>query len=116
MSFKVDWNAALASVNGDRSLLKLVIDAFIKESSQLQDQISAAITNNDAALLHRTGHTFKGAMTSLGAESWSRIPQRMEELGAGGSVEGAQQMADELNQHLPGLLDQLRTFSPEQSD
>lgn len=113
---EVDWNAALASVNGDRSLLKLVIDAFLKESVQLQNQISTAIANDDAKLLHRTGHTFKGAMTSLGAESWSHAARQLEELGASGSVQGAQALADELDQHLVALRDQLQSFSVEQSD
>lgn len=113
---EVDWTAALASVNGDRSLLKLVIDAFLKESIQLQDQISTAIANNDAKLLHRTGHTIKGAMTSLGAESWSQVARQLEELGASGSVDGAPALADELNRDLSALRDQLQSFSVEQSD
>ena len=116
MNFHVDWNAALASVNGDRSLLKLVIDAFLKESVKLQDSISAAITNQDAKLLHRTGHTLKGTMISLGAESWSHPARQLEDLGASGSVDGAQPIAEELDQLLPSLREQLQSFSVEQSD
>ncbi len=116
MSFEVDWNVALSSVNGDRSLLKLVIEAFLQESVQLEQQIAAAVTNEDARLLHRTGHTLKGAMTSLGAEKWSVLARRLEELGATGSVEGAQALADELNQQLPSLREQLQSFSVEQSE
>ena len=113
MSLAVDWNTALASVNGDRRLLKLVIDAFITESVQLRNQISTAIVNEDAELLHRSGHTFKGTMLTLGAEHWSHTAFRLEKLGSNGTTAGAQSIADELTQHLPSLLEQLRTFSVE---
>ena len=116
MSFQVDWNDALASVNNNRDLLKLVIDAFLTESAEIQDQISTAITNQDTKLLQRNGHTLKGIMHSLGATSWSHPARQLEELGAAGTTDGAQSLADELNRHLPSLLEQLRTFSVEQSD
>ena len=116
MCLNVDWEAALATVNGDRSLLKLVITAFLEESVQLQGQVSTAVENEDAELLHRCGHTLKGTMNSLGAANWSQTALRLEELGATGSTAGAQPIVDELNEQLPSLLEQLRTFSAEQSD
>jgi len=116
MSLQVDWNAALVSVNNNRSLLKLVIDAFLTESAQIQDQISTAITNQDTKLLQRSAHTLMGIMPSLGATSWSGPARQLEELGAAGIIDGAQELADELHRHLPLLLEQLSTFSVEQSD
>jgi HPt (histidine-containing phosphotransfer) domain-containing protein len=116
MSFQVDWNAALANVSDNRDLLQLVIDAFLTESAQIRDQISIAITNQDTKQLQRTGHTLKGIMHSVGASSWSHPARQLEELGAAGTTDGAQELADELNRHLPALLEQLRTFSVEQSN
>ena len=115
MSFDVDWDVALASVNQDRSLLRLVIDAFLKESVSFQEQIAKAIGDDDPKLLQRCGHTLKGTMLSLGAESWSKIAQGLEELGTNGTTEGAAGLADKLQQYLPSLLEQLDTFSVEQS-
>lgn len=115
MSFTVDWDTALASVNRDRNLLRLVIDAFLKESVAFQDQISTAIGSDDPKLLRRCGHTLKGTMLSLGAQSWSEIAQALEELGANGTTEGAETLASQLRQHLPSLLEQLDSFSVEQS-
>ncbi len=116
MSPDVDWNAALATVHGDRRLLKLVIKSFLAESLELQNQISTAMASEDAKLLHRTAHTFKGTMNSLGAVGWSHTARRLEEIGATGSTAGAQVVAEKLNQELPSLLEQLTTFSEEQSD
>jgi HPt (histidine-containing phosphotransfer) domain-containing protein len=116
MSFQVDWDAALASVNENPSLLKLVIEAFLTESTQIQDQISIAITNQDSKLLQRNGHTLKRIMHSVGATGWSHPARQLEELGAAGTTDGAQEVADELNHNLPSLLEQLRKFSVEQSD
>ena len=111
MSFTVDWDAALASVNNDRSLLKLVIDAFLDESKQLLERIPTAIDTRDADLLKRTGHTLKGTMLSLGAAEWSAVARQIEELGATGSTEGADALFIELSQRLPELWHQLKTFT-----
>jgi len=115
MSLTVDWDVALASVNQDRNLLRLVIDAFLKESIVFQEQVSTAISSNDAKLLQRCGHTLKGTMLSLGGEPWAQVAQRLEELGAKGTTEGAVTLAEQLNEQLPLLLEQLGSFSVEQS-
>ena len=111
MNLTVDWDTALASVNQDRRLLKLVIDAFLREAPGLQEQIVAAIRDNDVRTLQRCGHTLKGTMQSLGAEPWSDMARRLEELGAGGSTEGARELAEELGRQLPSLFEQLSRFS-----
>ena len=111
MSNEIDWESALSSVNGDRSLLKLVIDAFLQESVQLEGQIVEAIANDDAKLLHRCGHTLKGGMMSLGASAWCGFPRQIEQLGGSGSTQGAQELANGLTGELPDLRDQLRAFS-----
>ena len=116
MSLTVDWDVALASVNQDRNLLRLVIDAFLKESIEFQGQVSTAISSRDAKLLQRCGHTLKGTMLSLGAESWAQVAQALEELGEKGTTEGAIALADQLNEQLPSLLEQLGSFSVEQSN
>jgi len=112
MSFTVDWDAAMASVNQDRDLLKMVIDAFLQESVQIQDRVKNAIATNDAGLLQRSGHTLKGTMMSLGAAPWSEVAEKLEELGATGSTEGASSLMANLEEHMPELLEQLGSFSP----
>ena len=112
MSFTVDWDAAMASVNQDRELLKMVIDAFVQESVQIQDGVTQAIDTKDASLLQRSGHTLKGTMMSLGAAPWSELAEKLEELGAAGSTEGASSLMAELEEHMPELLQQLGSFSP----
>ena len=116
MSEQVDWTAALAGVNGDRRLLRMVIDAFLRECVELQVKISKAIANDDAKLLHRCGHTLKGTMMSMGADAWCEPAMELEELGASGTTDGAREPADRLNSRLPLLLEQLRTFCVQQDD
>jgi HPt (histidine-containing phosphotransfer) domain-containing protein len=115
MSFTVDWDMALASVNQDRNLLRLVINAFLKESTVFQEQLSTAISTDDPKTLQRSGHTLKGTMLSLGAERWAQIAQQLEELGAKGTTKGAAALASQLKEQLPSLLEQLDSFSVEQS-
>jgi len=115
MSFTVNWEMALDSVNHNRSLLRLVIDAFLRESTVFREQLSTAIRTDDPKLLQRSGHTLKGTMMSLGAESWAQLAQQLEELGSTETMEGAAALVARLEETIPSLLEQLDTFSVEQS-
>ena len=64
----VNWKAALTTVRGDRSLLCVVIAAFLKEGPQLVASLQAAAAEGNAAALRRVAHTLKGAVRHLGAE------------------------------------------------
>jgi CheY-like chemotaxis protein len=64
---EMDWNQALEVVQGDRELLREIVDAFLTECPQQLEQIQSSIESQDQEVLHRMAHTLKGAMRYFGA-------------------------------------------------
>ena len=56
----VDWNEALHSCNGDRRLLRDIVEAFLDESPRLLSTIRGAIEKQDAKTLQRAAHYAEG--------------------------------------------------------
>lgn len=106
----VDWDQALESVDGDRDLLKEVINAFLQECPGLVAQASSAIAGNDAKTLHRTGHTIKGALLSLGVPSVAELAKTLESIGAAGSTDKADEVMQQLTSQLHFVRQQFTEF------
>jgi two-component system, sensor histidine kinase and response regulator len=109
----IDWEYALDNVDGDRNLLKAVIDAFLTESQQLLDNVQAAVDDSNPKTLHRAGHTLKGALLSLGAPNPAHLSKSLEDRGAAGSTEGAQPVLDELKLLVQNTITELSAFDPD---
>jgi HPt (histidine-containing phosphotransfer) domain-containing protein len=109
----IDWEYALDNVDGERNLLKAVIDAFLMESQQLLDNVQAAVDDGDPQTLHRAGHTLKGALLSLGAPNPAHLSKSLEDRGAAGSTEGAQPVLDELKLLVRDTITELSAFDPD---
>ncbi|MDG1894970.1 MAG: response regulator, partial [Fuerstiella sp.] len=111
----IDWEYALDNVDGDRNLLRAVIDAFLFESQQLLDNVQSAVDDGDPKILHRSGHTLKGALLSLGAPKPAHLSKSLEDRGAAGSTEGAQPVLDELKSLVRDTISELSAFDPDGS-
>ena len=110
----IDWEYALDNVDGDRKLLREVIDAFLFESQQLLDNVQGAVDDGDPKTLHRAGHTLKGALLSLGAPNPAHLSKSLEDRGAAGSTEGAQPVLDELKLLVRDTITELSAFDPDE--
>ncbi len=108
----IDWEYALDNVDGDRKLLRAVIDAFLQESQQLLANVQRAVDDGDAKTLHRAGHTLKGVLLSLGAPQPAHLSKSLEDKGAAGSTEGSQPVLDELNSLVQDSIRELSAFDP----
>lgn len=108
----INWKNALDSVDQDRDLLMAVIDAFTQEAPRLLADAQKAIQEGDAPTLHRSGHTMKGALLSLGADQPSELAKAIEQLGASGTTEGATALMDELVGAVEDVLRLLTAFDP----
>ncbi|MEZ6129349.1 MAG: PAS domain-containing protein [Planctomycetaceae bacterium] len=106
----VDWTLAMDSVDQDRELLKAVIEAFLEESPRLVTQATNAITASDAKTLHRTGHTIKGALLSLGVTGVAQIAHDLELMGATGTTQNAAALLESLTTQLDAVTQELAAF------
>ncbi len=92
----IDWDAALRSVNGDRTLLRDLAEAFLMESPQRVEEIRRALAEGDAASLRRAAHTVKGSARYFGAAEMFRHAERLEELAKNGDLAEAAPLAETL--------------------
>ena len=86
----LSWKQALQSVDGDAGLLLELAGTFLEESPRLLMEMEAALTRGDAPQLRRAAHTVKGGLRLFGADAAYEIACHLEELGRGGSLEGAE--------------------------
>ena len=81
-----DLSDALRHVNGDKDLLKELLQLFAVECPQLLTEIRNAINHSDAVLLRRAAHTLKGSISNFGAPAVVAAAQRLENLGRDGNL------------------------------
>ena len=110
METLVDWDSALEGVDGDRDLLKSVIEVFLEESVRLMQELRTAVTESDFRRVHHSGHSLKGALLGAGAASTAELAQRLELMGANGSVESSDELLCELERQLVQVQNACRMF------
>jgi signal transduction histidine kinase/CheY-like chemotaxis protein len=77
----VDRAVALASVAGDRELLRQLIRVALDDCPRLVTTLRAAALAADGNALRRAAHTLKGAMLIFGADALREAAQRLEIMG-----------------------------------
>ncbi len=59
---RVDWDAALESVEGDRELLRKVVDGFLGQQPSLCIELRGALQAGDLPVVQRVAHTVGGSL------------------------------------------------------
>jgi len=77
----LDRAELLSRLEGDEQLLRELIDAFLDESGPLMQQVSDAVTSQDAAGLERTAHKLKGTVSIFGSRTATQAAQGLETMG-----------------------------------
>ena len=98
-----DLDTALATVDGDRELLRRMVQLFLGQCPKLLGEIGDSVLRGDGAALKRAAHKFKASLGSFGAERAYQTALRLEELGGAGNVTGFQQAYPELEEAVRGL-------------
>ena len=106
----VDWSAAMHSVRGDPELLKVIVETFLDEYPQLMAAIRQAIAQHDPRALRRIAHTLKGSVDYFGAHRPFEYAFRLEKMGQDGNLEGAENVAADLENELTGLAPVLLNY------
>jgi two-component system, sensor histidine kinase and response regulator len=103
----VDWGEALSSVNGDRVLLRDIVDAFVDEAPRILQMIRQAIDEQDSKLLRRAAHTLKSSTGYFGARRASEMALRLESLGRDDRLQMAASLSEELEREIVKLVQNL---------
>ncbi len=106
----VDWPTALQSVEGDLSLLRSIVTAFLDESPRLIAEIGRAITQAAPAELVRPAHTLKGSLSYLGARRAGEAAFRLERMAREGQLLDAGEVYAALQAELERVTAALRDY------
>ncbi len=107
----IDWDSAIAVVDGDRELLGEVVAAFLIEGPTLSEEIRQALAAGDANRLRRGAHTLKGALRTLGIELAAQSAGELEEIGRSGDLARAPAHVARLESQLDQILSEAKSFA-----
>lgn len=108
MGDRVDMSAALETMDGDRSILDSVINAFLQEGPKLLDQLLDAAQEKDFKRLRRSAHTLKGNYMILKQENMRSLAEKVEKNAADEKVET--DLVDQLHARSKSVMQQLKAF------
>jgi len=106
----IDWSTALNFVQGDRGLLREVVEAFLDECPALMQQIHTSIEQHDGPTLRRAAHTMKGSARYFGAAVAVDVSFELECMGRDEAFEAAGECVGRLEQVLGNVLPTLEGF------
>ena len=106
----VNWQTALATVDGRADLLRELIEIFLVEAADLIPGIRLAIERQDAAQLRLLAHRLKGCLRYFGADQLSELAFQIETLGRQGTTLGAGESFQQLESNLQQMLAELREY------
>ncbi len=107
----IDWDSAIAVVDGDRELLNEVVSAFVIEGPALAEEIRQALAAGDANRLRRGAHTLRGALRTLGIESTAELANELEEIGRSGDLTRAAALVVRLVSQLDQIFSEAKSFA-----
>jgi HPt (histidine-containing phosphotransfer) domain-containing protein len=112
----MDYEAALGHVGGDAELLRELAGVFLSEEPGMRGALEAAVRQRDPAQVKRAAHTLKGSASTFGARAVFDAARRLELMGAGNNLQGADEAWAELTAALDGLCAALRELGKGQAD
>ncbi len=92
----IAWADALDAVNGDRDILRAVIEAYLEEAPKLLAEMRVAVQRQDAPGLQRASHTLKSSLRFFGALEATELAWQLELQGKESSFDNAANMIAQL--------------------
>jgi len=109
----IDWERALKAAGGDREILSDLVTVYLEASPDWMKKLQEAVNQQDAAGVRRLGHTIKGAVGLFGARAALAASERLETMGRGGTLSGADEAYALLEKELSDVEQALSLFGNE---
>lgn len=105
-----DRAEALEQCLGSVDMLTQLVRVFLQNADQMMAAINDAIKSQDPKALHRSAHTFKGAVGNLAAKKAHDSALRLEQMGRNNNLSGAEEAFQQLQQTLSMLKSHVQEF------
>jgi HPt (histidine-containing phosphotransfer) domain-containing protein len=89
----------------------LLVDTFIQDSSSRIATLRQLVQGNDADLIRRTAHSFKGSSSNLGALQLSALCSAIEKKALAGNFNGLAADLAELENEFAKVEQSLRSYT-----
>ena len=100
----VDWDVALATVGGDRDLLRDVVNLTLQEMPSLRRQLEEAIQARDVKTTQRLAHTIKGEASAVAARQTQKAAAAIEESAADNDLQRVSEQLPQLGEAITQLV------------
>jgi HPt (histidine-containing phosphotransfer) domain-containing protein len=106
-----DSDALWNRVHGDVNLLRELVDLFAAEIPVMLTEIGKAIKQGSPSDLENASHKIKGSMLQFSAHAAAAIARQLEENGRIGSMVGAENLLQDLQQEISELQQTLEAMA-----
>lgn len=106
-----DAEITIASVQGDISLLKEVIELMLVTAQENLNEIREAVALGDGRVLEQSAHKLRGAVAIFGARRVYHCCLALELIGCGGDLNNATQSSARLIEEMGRLRQALTDFA-----
>lgn len=89
----------------------LLIDTFVQDSTDRINTLRDVIKGNDATLIRRAAHSFKGSSSNVGAQRLSALCSNVEKKALENNLEGLADDLEAIEQEFAHVLILLRAVS-----
>jgi len=109
----VNWDEALQTVGGDRTLLKDILGAVLCECPTQIELFDGAVHNRDDKTARRAAHTILGNFRMLSATDPMAVAHEVEQLAKEGRFDEISEPASRLREAVDTVLDDVRAYLAE---
>jgi HPt (histidine-containing phosphotransfer) domain-containing protein len=110
MAIEIDEAEVLSRVGGDGELLGELISILGEECERNLGRLSQALKDSDAAAVEHAAHQLKGSLSHFSAPGVTDLAARLEAMGAGEDLNGADAVRNELDPAIEELLSALEAL------
>ncbi len=86
---RVVFGGLVDSTGGDQEFLAELLEAYFEDAPSLVARMRAALAADNADEFRRAAHSLKSTSANFGAMGLSRMCRELEDMGKGGSLDGA---------------------------
>ncbi len=99
----LDLSTAMSNMDGDVELLQEIVAIFMETSADQIETLREAIRTGDVQTVAIDAHGMKGGASNFCAGAFVEAALALELLAKGGSLDGAEELLETMEQHLEEL-------------
>ena len=107
---RLDWGAALDTVDGDAELLRKVLHGFLNQQKSLVAELRDALRTPDLEIVQRVAHTIGGSLRLFEDAPVVECAAQLEEVCRDGPADGVEQACHALEVELEAVVPELDRF------